>query len=401
MKKFNYRAKDKDGKTISGVVEAKNEKQAVELLHERELIVISLSPVKEKTHLKKVFKFLNKVSFNDVVNFTRQLSTMVTAGLSLTDALSLLEEQAKPAMAIIISGVLRRVQGGDSLADSLAQYPKVFSPVYVALVRSGESAGVLDKILARLADNLEKQRDFKSKVKGALIYPVIVLVAMIAVAAVMMIFVLPKMMVLYEEFQADLPLPTRILMSISRLVTSFGWLFLIIIAGLVYGFLLWKKTEVGRKVYSQLFFRVPVFGDLNRGVILTEFTRTLGLLLGTGVPLIKALNIVSETTGNEIYKRDIQAAAKKVEKGFPLAVALAESENFPPIVSQMISVGEETGKTDQILARLSSYFAAESEQAIKGLTTAIEPLIIVMLGIGVGFLVIAVIMPIYNLTSQF
>lgn len=401
MKKFNYRAKDKEGKILTGLVEARDEKQALALLHERDLTVISLSSYKEKVGLKSAAKIFQKASFSDVVNFTRQLSTMVTAGLSLTDALSLLEIQLSPAMGKIIGEVLRKVEGGKSLADALAPYPKVFSKVYVALIRAGESAGVLDEVLGRVADNLEKARGFKSKVKGALIYPAIIMVAMVAVAAVMMIFVLPKMMTLYEEFEAELPVATKILMSLSKFSVSFWWLGLLFIFGLIYGVSAWRKTKIGRRQYSQLLFKIPIFGELNKKLILTEFTRTLGLLVSAGISIIEALNIVAETTGNEVYKEEIGLAAKKVEKGFPLAVSLAESENFPPIVTQMISVGEETGKVDEVLTKLSSYFEIEAEQAIKALTTAIEPLIIVILGIGVGFLVIAIIMPIYNLTSQF
>ncbi len=196
-------------------------------------------------------------------------------------------------------------------------------------------------------------------------------------------------------------MPTKILMSVSKFTTSFWWLSLIILVGLFYLFSVWKKTKVGREQYAGLVFKTPILGNLTKKVILTEFTRTLGLLVGTGISIIEALDIVAETTGNELYKRDIGRAAKRVEKGFPLAASLAESENFPPIVSQMVGVGEETGKVDEVLTKLSSYFESESEQAIKGLTTAIEPLIMILLGIGVGFLVIAVIMPIYNLTSQF
>jgi len=400
MNKFTYRAKDQQGKTLTRVVEARDEKQALSLLHTRRLIVISLSLEKEKG-LRNLVRVFQKISFNDVVNFSRQLSTMITAGLSLTNALALLEVQLSPAMARGIGDVLRKIEDGGSLAEALSRHPKVFSKVYIALIRAGESAGVLDKVLARLADNLEKQRDFKSQVKGAMIYPIIVLIAMAGVAAVMMIFVLPKMMSLYQEFGAELPLPTRILMGISKFSVSFWWLGLTFILVFIYGVSFWKKTKIGQRQYDQLLFKIPIFGNLNKKVILTEFTRTLGLLINTGIPIVEGLNIVAEATGNEVYREDIDLAAKKVEKGFPLAISLAESGSFPPIVSQMISVGEETGKVDQVLNKLSKYLEAESEQTIKGLTSAMEPLIIVILGIGVGFLVIAVIMPIYNLTSQF
>jgi type IV pilus assembly protein PilC len=402
MQKFNYRAKDKKGKTLSGMVEAREDKQALALLHDRGLTVISLLPWREKTVVQSAVRAFQKVSFGDVVNFTRQLSTMITAGLSLTDSLSILEIQLSPAMGRVVGDILRRVEGGEDLADSLAKHPKVFSKVYVALVRAGETAGVLDKILNRLANNLEKQRDFNSKVKGALVYPVIVVVGMVVVAAIVMIFVMPKLMTLFEEFEADLPASTRFLMSFSRFMSKFWWLGIFVLFGLSWALSLFKKTKTGLKQYNHFLFQVPLIGALNKKLILTEFTRTLGLLVGAGISIIEALNVVAETTGNEVYKEILGKAAKKVEKGFPLATSLAEeTDKLPPIIPQMISVGEETGKVDEVLAKVSSYFEAESEQAIKGLTTAIEPLIIVLLGIGVGFLVIAVIMPIYSLTSQF
>ena len=401
MKKFNYLAKDKEGKKLRGAVEARDIKQAVVLLHERGLTLISLVPHKEKAVFGVLLKIFQRISFGDVVNFTRQLSTMINAGLSLTDSLSILELQLNPAMGKIISEVLLKIEGGKSLADALAAHPDVFSRVYIALVRAGETAGVTENILDRLSNNLEKQREFTSKIKGALIYPAIVVLAMIMVAFVMMVFVLPKMISLYEDFETELPMVTKILISVSKFTSSFWWLSPVFVLVFLRGFSSLKKTEMGQEYYNRLMLKIPIIGNLNRKLILTEFTRTFGLLVGAGIPIIEGLNIVGEATGNDVYKQDIEAAAKKVEKGFPLATALVESENFPPIVSQMIGVGEETGKVDEVLTKLSSYFEMETEQAIKGLTTAIEPLIIILLGIGVGFLVIAIIMPIYNLTSQF
>lgn len=401
MKKFSYRAKDKKGKKLSGMVEARDAKQAIALLHERGLTVISLVLHKENAGLRGVVKVFQKVSSGDVVNFTRQLSTMITAGISLTDALSILEIQMNPAIARVIGDVLLKIEGGDSLGDALAAHPKIFSPVYVSLVRAGETAGVSENILARLSDNLEKQKEFASKVKGALVYPTIVIVGMIAVAFVMMVFVMPKMILLYENFETELPMITKILIAVSKFFSYFWWLIIALVVGLFWAFSYWKGTQLGQKQYNELLLKVPIIGNMNRKLILTEFSRTFGLLVGAGIPIIEALNIVAESSGNEVYKRDLKMAAKNVEKGFPLGASLVESENFPPIVPQMVSVGEETGKVDEVLTKLSSYFEMEAEQAIKGLTTAIEPLIIIILGIGVGFLVIAIIMPIYNLTSQF
>jgi len=401
MRKFVYKAKDKGGKTVSGIVEAGEEKQARLTLRERGLVPFSLSPARQDIFRDLTNKVLRRITLSDLATFTRQLSTMITAGLTVNDALTILKNQSSPALAMVVEDVVRAVEGGSSLADALSRHPKVFNRVYVSLVKAGEAAGVLDEILARLAENLEKQREFQGKVKGAMIYPVIIVVGMIAVAGIMMIFVIPKLLSLYQEFQAKLPTPTRILISISNFMVKFWWMMLV---GAMAGFYVLRgfgKTPLGRKKIDGLFLSLPIFGNLQKQIIMTEMTRTLGLLVAAGIPIVDAINIVSEGVGNSIIEQELKEAARQVEKGLPLASVLSVYEEFPPIVSQMISVGEETGKVDEVLTKLSHYFESESEQMVKGLTTAIEPLIMIVLGLGVGFLIIAVILPIYNLTTQF
>lgn len=400
MEKFEYKAKNIESETKKGIVEAKDEKQAVKVLRERGLLVISLKP-RSRGLLAGTGGVFGRVNLTDKVNFTRQLATMMMAGLPVTEALEILEIQSKPAMAKVISEILRDVEGGGNLASALEKHPNVFDQVYVALIRSGEAAGVLDKILIRLADNLEKEKEFNSKVKGAMIYPVVVVSGMIVVAGIMIIFVIPKMTQIYEEFQAELPAPTKILMAISHFATNFWWLCLIMIAGLIFGFRILSKNPQFRKRYDEIIFSLPIIGNLRKHIMLTEFTRTLGLLISAGILIVDAIDIVRHSLKSPVYERAVTEAGKEVEKGLPLATALARAEVFPPILPQMIAVGEETGKLDEVLLKVSSYFEQEAETAVKGLTSALEPLIMIVLGIGVGFLVIAVIMPIYNLTSQF
>lgn len=398
--KFAYKVKDETGKTLTGVLEANTKTQAIQLLRNKRYIIISLHLEKE-SELDQFFEKIQKVSTDDVVNFTRQLSTMITAGLPLTESLRILEKQSRPAMGRIVAGILAEVEGGSSLGDSLEKYNDIFPKVYIALVRAGETAGVLDDILKRLADNLEKQRDFARKAKGALVYPAIILIGMVAVAAIMMIFVVPKMTEMYRDFGATLPLPTRILIGISDFMVKFWWLLVILISGGAYGFYKWIGTEAGGLLYEEALFKAPIIGKLRKQVVLTEFTRTMSLMVGAGISILDSLRIVADAVSSRIFKKDILEAAEKIEKGRPLGVVLADMPEFPPIIPQMISVGEQTGKVDEILGKLSNYFESESETAIKTLTTAIEPLIMVVMGIGVGFLVFAIIMPIYNLTSQF
>jgi len=397
---FSYKVKAADGQTLKGQVEAPTREIAVEILRRRKLFVISVIAIKPST-LALILKKFKKAGSDDVVTFTRQMATMVASGLPLTEALRILRNQSNPVMSAVIGEILQDVEGGASLAIALEKHKGVFSQVYISLVKAGESAGVLDNILTRLAVNLEKNKTFANKVKGAMIYPAIVVGAMIVVGFIMMIFVIPKLTQMYQTFNAELPLATKILISTSTWMKNNAILVLGILAGIFTGFSMWVKTGDGRRRFELFIFRVPIIGKLQKQVIMTEFTRTIGLLIGAGISIIDALKISADSVGNSVYQKALLFAASQVEKGLPLAVPIAQNPYFPPILAQMISVGEETGKVDEVLAKLSVYFEAESEQGVAALTAAIEPLIMIVLGIGVGFLVIAVILPIYNLTSAF
>ena len=401
MKRFIYKAKDKTGKNIAGEVEAADKNSAARLIREKDLIVISLKPARE-TLFSLIRRFRNRVTASDISTFTRQLSTMVNAGLPITDSLAILRQQSKSSFQPVITQILADVEGGESLSGALERHPKIFSPTFMALVKSGETGGVLDKVLARLADNLEKEQEFKGKVKGALIYPAIIVAGMFVVGLVMMIFVIPRLISLYAEFKAELPLPTRILIGISNILI-YTWPLLILLGfGVYWGFKQYRKTVVGRRKTDELVFKVPVFGSLQKQIILTEITRSMALMVGAGVSIIEGLNVTAEVTDNVVISDALHDATKQIEKGFPIAYSFAKHpEAFPYILSQMIAVGEETGKMEDVLSKVSRIFEIESDQKVKTLTAAVEPLVMVLLGLGVGFLVIAIILPIYNLTSQF
>ena len=260
----------------------------------------------------------------------------------------------------------------------------------------------MDTVLIRLAETLEKQQEFGSKVKGAMIYPVIIVTGMVVVSFVMMIFVIPRLLSLYADFNATLPMPTMILIGISNFFIKFWPVTLILVGGGFYFFKMYRATPKGRKKTDELIFKIPVFGSLQRQIILTELTRTLALMVGAGVPILEALNITAGVVGNTVISEALRDSAKMVEKGFPIAFSFGKHpEAFPFLLSQMVAVGEETGKMDEVLTKISHIFEVESDEEVKGLTAAIEPIVMVVLGVGVGFLVIAVILPIYNLTSQF
>lgn len=400
MKAFNYKVRDQKGVASSGVMEANDEKQVATILRSKGMIITSLTE-SDQLNIDAVFGRFSKPKQDEITNFTRQLSTMVGAGLPLVNALRILKMQSSQSLMVVIERVLTEVEGGSTLADALEISGGGFSSVYLAMVRAGESAGVLDQVLKKLADALDKQREFKSKTKGAMVYPVIVMVGMLVISVIMMVFVVPKLTVMYKDFGAELPTPTKILMGLSDFVVKF-WFAVAAFLGLISVLIgNWAKTEVGSLVVEQLTFRIPIWGKLRKDLIITEFARTVSVLLGAGIPILDTLQIVSETIGSNVYGAEIRQSATLVEKGVSLAEAIQQTESFPPILSQMISVGEETGKLDEVLAKLATFYEGESEVKIKALTTAIEPLIMVIMGIGVGFLVIAVIMPIYNLTSQF
>jgi type II secretory pathway component PulF len=304
-------------------------------------------------------------------------------------------------MSDMLIKISREIQGGGNLAAALSKYPMHFSTTYLALIKAGESSGTLDKVLERLADNLEKDQEFRNKVRGAMIYPAIIMIAMVVVFTLLMIVVVPRLTELYVDFGAELPLSTQILKGISDFSVRFWWLIAIGAFFAAQGFRRWKQTVIGRHAWDGFILRLPLFGPLLKQIILVEFTRTLGMLVGAGVHILDSLNILVDSMNNIHYQESLKEIAKKVEKGFPLGALFAQYPLYPPILAQMIKVGEETGRMDESLVRLSIYFERESDHAVKGLTTAIEPIIMVVLGVGVGFMVFAIITPIYNLTSQF
>lgn len=401
MPSYSYKARDPAGKSVTGLVEAPGASQATKLLRDKQLFVVSLTEMKERIIASMVARF-KRVGFGDIVNFTRQLSTMIVAGLSLPESLAILRTQTtNPAFGRVLLDIEHQIVGGGNLGDSLAKYPSYFSPIYVALIRAGESSGTLDKVLARLAETLEAQREFQSKVAGAMIYPIIIIIAMVVVVMIMMTVVIPKLTDLYRDFGVTLPLSTQILISVSTFFVRFWWLVIAVAVGGFVFFGKWRKTPMGQRIVDTLFLRIPLFGELQKKVILVEFTRTLGMLISAGIHILEGLQILRDSLNNVLFRDAITEISQKVEKGFPLGDTFGQYAVFPPIVSQMMRVGEETGKLDDTLSKLSRYFETESDHMVKGLTTAIEPIIMVVLGVGVGFIVISVITPIYNLTSQF
>lgn len=400
MQKFVYTSRDANARKVTGEVESPDINAAAKLVRSRGYFVIKIQPKKEGI-LSFIKRIRSRVSKNDVSILTRQLATMINAGLSITQTLSILRLQSKTSIQPIVAKILTDIESGESLSKSFAAHPKIFPPSYVALISAGEAGGVLDTILARLSDNLEKESEFRGKVKGALIYPAIIVIGMIVVGFVMMIFVVPRLLSLYSDFKAELPIATKILIGFTNLLTR-AWPLLIVLGiGAVSSFISFKRTLSGRRKIDELIFKIPIIGELQRQIILTDLARTLALMVGSGVSIVEGLNISADVVGNSIISDALKDAAIQIEKGFPIAYSFAKhDEAFPYMFVQMVAVGEESGKMDEVLTKLSHVYEIESDQTVKALMSAIEPVIMIILGLGVGFLVVAMILPIYNLTTQ-
>lgn len=397
---FTYKAKDLQGNDHNGSVESPDAHLAASIIRKKGLIVVSLNP-KNAPANRFLGKFLNRVSFSELVIVTRQLATMVGSGLVLSEALDILEEQqTNKTLKRALSEVSQNIKGGLTLAQALSKFPDIFPHLYVNLVKSGEASGKLDSVLLQMADGLEKDREFRAKIRGAMIYPVVVITMMIAVMVIMMVFVIPKLMTLYSQSTIELPLPTKILIATSNLFTNFWWLGIMIAIGAFIGINRWKRTPEGNLFIGKTILKTPIVGKIVVNVTLTNFNRTFGLLTSAGIPLLDSLGIVSDLTDNPVFKNALKDAYKGVEKGLPFS-SLLTAAIFPKIVGQMVKVGEETGKLDEIFFKLAEYFESESDHMVKNLTVAIEPIVLIILGVGVAFLVISIILPIYKLTTSF
>lgn len=400
MAEFIYKAKDPQGSDHTGNIQTPDVKSAAQSLRKRGLIVISLK-MKQPSFFASFGNFFQRVSFSQLVVVTRQLATMISSGLVLSEAIDILEEQqTNKNLKKALFEISTDVKGGLTLAQSMGKFPHIFPRLYVNLIKSGEASGRLDSVLLQMADGLEKEREFRAKVRSALIYPVVVISMMIVVIIIMMVFVIPKLVTLYEQSTIELPLPTKILIFVSNVFINFWWVMILGIVAAIFFIRRWKKTPQGNIFLGNLVLKLPIVGTIVTNVTLTNFNRTFGLLTSAGIPLLESIGIVEDLTDNPVFKDSLKYAYSGVEKGLPFSVLLTASV-YPKIVPQMIKVGEETGKVDEIFFKLAAYFESESDHLLKNLTVAIEPIILIILGIGVAFLVISIILPIYKLTTSF
>lgn len=396
---YSFQAIDKEGQRQKGRLEANDQKEVIEYLRQKGLTPLNVKSLEKKQG--SILSYFSRVKEGDIVLFTRQLASMITTGLTVIESLNILKHQDnKPQMQKVVDELIASLSEGNALSDSLKNYPTIFSTTYIALIKSAEEGGILDKVLERLADNLEKSQEVKKRVKSALFYPGIIISGVIIVIVMMNVFVIPQMGSLYESLDLELPLMTRIVLAGSKLTTTLLPFSVFIIIGLAIGFKRFAVTPTGIRIIDKAKLKAPVFGDITRLSVLSEVSRTISLLVSSGASLIHALNIAADVSGNYYYKTALDSTSSLVEKGAGLSVGLQNQTVFPPLMIQMVKVGESTGKIDESLLKVSEYFERDLDIKVKTLTTAIEPILIIILGVSVAFLIISVITPIYSLVSQ-
>jgi type IV pilus assembly protein PilC len=395
MPSFVYVARETaSGREIRSSVEAATEQAAVAALLNRNMLVVS---IQEKIGRKGKTSG-GRVALMDLVIFTRQLATMIDAGLAMVQSLQALADQTtNKIMRDVIKDVCTRVEGGDSFSEALQKHPKVFSRMYVCMVAAGEKGGLLAEILARLATYLENTNRLRKKIKSAMMYPVVVTIVAICITIFLLVKVVPVFGEIFASFGAELPGPTQGLINISNFVKSYLIFLLVAGGGSVYAWLYFIKTPVGRQFWDARRIKLPIFGVIAHKICLARFTRTLASLIRSGVPILEVLQIVSQTVGNVIMEKAIKAAAVDIERGESISASLGKHPIFPTMIIRMITAGEQTGKIDNMLERVSDFLDEEIETTLSGLTALIEPILIVFLGVVVGGMVICMFLPIFKM----
>lgn len=404
MATFKYQAKTREGEERDGNVDAPSMEAAIEILQKNNLIIISIDPLSITGGIlpQGRLRLFDRVKQKDVVLLSRQLSTLFEAKVPVMQALkTLVNESANLPLKEAMASILDEVNAGSSLSAAMSKQPHVFSSFYISMVRSGEESGKLQEVFTYLADYLERSYALSSKAKNALIYPAFVFTSFIGVVVVMLVIVIPKLTAIFTETGQAIPFYTRIVINSSYFLRSYGWLVaLLLIGGAVF---LWRfrRTSRGRAVLDELQLRTPILGELYRKIYLTRFTDNLGTLIIAGLPILRALQITSEIVGNRVYENAIVKAANSVRAGNTIANAFESSRYIPPLVTQMIHIGEEAGRLDSILRNIAKFYQRDVDSMLENIVALIEPALIIFLGIAIGGLVASILVPLYNLSSAF
>jgi len=396
MPQYAYVATDQDGMPSQGLVEAASPQVAHQMLRDRGLVVTELSAAGARSGGGRA-----RVKQREIMVFSRQLAAMVNAGMNLMKCLDILQGQVRdPRLGKIVGVVKADVQAGQTFSKALSKHPGAFNALYVNMIRAAEEGGVLDEILNRLASYLEKDAETATKVKSAMVYPTIVLSFSILMTSILVFFILPKFGAIFRELDVELPITTQLLLNASGNAVRYFYVPIILVLGMVFGYKAYARTTAGRYNIDSLKLKVPLIGELLRKVCISRFSRTLGTLMRSGVKTPHGLEIVAATSGNAVLERTILTAKDYVMRGERLSAPLGHGNVFPDMVVQMIAVGEETGHVDDMLFKVADFYEGEVDAAIKALTSIIEPILIVVLGLLVGFVAVSVISPIYDLVGQ-
>jgi type IV pilus assembly protein PilC len=398
MQKFQYKAKNNRGEIVSGTVKANNQGEA-----EKILIKHNLVPTEMNADRGEFFSgiFVSKVSARDRAVFSRQLATMLSAGLSLTKAISILVNQARTKqIKEIFLAVYKDLEEGYSLSSALAKHPEAFDKVYISIVSSGESTGKLDIVLQELAGQLEKDSQFNSKVKSSLYYPAFIFGVLIIAGIMLLTFVVPKLRTMFDQSGKDLPIMTKVLLGMSGFMQYWWWLVIIVIIGIIMFVKFWSNTQSGARIINNFEITIPGISAIFEGLYMYRFTKIMSMLVGAGVPLLDALRIGGAVIDNVIYEESIMGISNQVERGIPLSTELLKDPYFPPLIGQMVAVGEETGELDKVLSKVADYYEESTSNITKTISSLVEPAILVIVGLSVAFIVFAIYLPIYQLNSS-
>jgi type IV pilus assembly protein PilC len=394
---YEYKVRDRAGNLVSGQLIGDSEGLVMTKLREMGMTPIEVK--KANAGLKMEINLRpGRVKLKDLAVFSRQYATMVNSGLPILRALSILSDQTQnKELQKVLVQVRLDVEQGASLSGAMERHPKAFSDLYVAMVKAGETGGVLDNVLLRLADNIEKEVELRRKVKSAMTYPVVVVLLVMLILSAMLLFVVPQFKSIYAQLGGDLPLPTRILLSVSNAVRTYWYVFALFMFGMIFAFRRYKRTDRGRAQMDAVKLRIPVFGGLFHKTALSRFSSTLGMLLRSGVPILQALDIVADTVDNRVISRAVGDVQEAVRGGESMAKPLSRHKVFPPMVVQMLAVGEETGGVDTMLDKVAEFYNSEVSASVDALTSLIEPLMIAIIGGAVGAAVIALYMPMFDI----
>lgn len=398
---FKYKALAKDRRIVIGLIDATSEAVATEILEEKGMSIINLEEQGGGFSFSPA-AFFKKIKNKDIVIFARQFSVLIAANVTVVLSLKILTDQVEnPNFRKVVGEIAEEIDGGARLSDSLAKRPKIFSNFFVNVIKSGETSGKLDEVLNYLADELEKDYDMTSKIKGAMIYPAFIITGLVGVGIFMMVSVVPKLTAVITESGGELPFATKVLIGISAFLTN-TWPVLIILAvGAFFGLHYFRKTPAGKSFFDALLLRLPVFGLLFQRIYLVRFTRSLQTLIVGGVNISKALAISSEVVSNQVYKNLIEETIKEVEDGNSISCVFENSPRIPKMVSQMMSIGEKSGRLDSVLGRITDFYGREISNIITNLMSLMEPIIMIVMGVGVGLMVAAIILPMYKMASSF